>query len=182
MNNHSSQAILYAKAVFNLALYQQRLVDWREVLEKLSQVVIACRESRVLINPMIRDEQKMIMFSGITDLPEVINLLKILARRNILDILPIIANKYHQMFLTHAGAMEVVVVSATELMRSQQEQLLNALIKRYQCKILLQYQVDHKLIGGVVIYAKDMVIDGSIRGILKRLKYNLFLRNIYVEV
>ncbi|MDR1057093.1 MAG: F0F1 ATP synthase subunit delta [Coxiellaceae bacterium] len=182
MNNHSKQAISYAKAIFNLALFQQKLALWQEVLTTLAQVVLVCKKSNILANPVIQEAQKLSLFVEVTSqLPESTNLVKLLARRKKLTILPEIAKKYQQLFFTYTNVLEIKVVSAEELTTSQKEQLLNALQQRYQCEILLQCCVDDKLIGGAIIYVKDEVIDDSICGILRRLKQNLLLKNTHVK-
>ncbi|HBC72037.1 MAG TPA: F0F1 ATP synthase subunit delta, partial [Coxiellaceae bacterium] len=64
-----------------------------------------------------------------------------------------------------------------ELTPTQKEQFLVALQKRYNCEILLQCHIDSALIGGAVVYISDKVIDGSIKGMLQKLKLNLLFKD-----
>ena len=182
MTIYQTQARSYAKAIFDLALPQQKLGEWQESLKMLAQIALACKESDILENPQVQGKQKITLFAGVIDeLPEALNLLKLLAQRKKLSILPEIASSYQQLFFTHTKTLEVKVVSVEELTASQKEQLFGALKRRHQCEILLRYQIDDKLIGGAIIYVADKVIDGSISGILQRLKQNLLLKNSYAK-
>jgi F-type H+-transporting ATPase subunit delta len=65
--------------------------------------------------------------------------------------------------------VEVDVVSAYALSESVQKTLAESLKKRLQREVNLNTSVDRSLIGGLVIHAGDMVIDGSVRGRLNKL-------------
>ena len=47
---------------------------------------------------------------------------------------------------------------------------MTALTKRLQRTVELQCEIDPELLGGVIVRAGDLVIDGSISGKLTRLK------------
>jgi F-type H+-transporting ATPase subunit delta len=64
---------------------------------------------------------------------------------------------------------EALVISSTELSASQREKIVQALSKRLQRKVSLQEVVDASLIGGAMIRAGDLVIDGTVRGKLNTL-------------
>ena len=66
-----------------------------------------------------------------------------------------------------------IVTSAFELEAEQQQLLVDALRKRFNCEVTLKVEIDKRLIGGVVIRTGDMVIDGSIRGKLAKLAESL---------
>ena len=57
--------------------------------------------------------------------------------------------------------------------QNQIESLSDALKSRYGKEISLEIDVNDTLIGGAVITAGDMVIDGSIRGKLNKLRDSL---------
>jgi F-type H+-transporting ATPase subunit delta len=48
--------------------------------------------------------------------------------------------------------------------------LLDALRRRFGTEVVMQQQVDAELIGGAIIDAGDLVIDGSVRGKLQRME------------
>ena len=56
---------------------------------------------------------------------------------------------------------------------AQQQQLIGALAKRFDRQVTLDVSLDAELIGGAIVEAGDVVIDGSLRGKLKRLRAEL---------
>jgi len=183
MVEYLAQTRSYAKAIFDLALSQKALDEWLKILKFLAQVVLACKKgSDVLDNPNIQESQKVAIFTEVIDeFPRVLNLIQLLIQRRNLSLLPSIAANYEQLFFSYTKVLEAQVVSAEELSVQQKESLFNALKKRYQREILLQYQVNGGLIGGAVIHIAGHVIDGSIKGMLQRLKQELLLKNTYAK-
>jgi F-type H+-transporting ATPase subunit delta len=171
----------YAKAIFNLALEQDQLLLWQEKLEELAKVAIECEKNKLLNNPRITALGKISFFADIIKgKPEAIsNLIKLLIERKKLILLPDIAADYRQLFFAHNNILEVTVISAYKLVAEQKKQLLSALKKRYRQEIVLKHYIDIALIGGAVLRVGDKVIDGSVRGMLQRLKQNLLLKSIY---
>jgi len=55
----------------------------------------------------------------------------------------------------------------------QQEKLAEALSSRLKRKVRMQNSVDAALLGGAVVRAGDLVIDGSLKGRLQRLATDL---------
>jgi F-type H+-transporting ATPase subunit delta len=65
------------------------------------------------------------------------------------------------------------VASYRKMTQAQEKQILDALSARFGCEVELDCSVDESLMGGAVIRAGDVVIDGSVRGQLSRLAANL---------
>jgi F-type H+-transporting ATPase subunit delta len=64
---------------------------------------------------------------------------------------------------------DVQVTSAVALSDAQRQRLATALNKRLKREVRLHCDVDATLIGGAIITAGDMVIDGSLKAQLDRL-------------
>lgn len=156
----------YAKAIFAIALCGGQFSKWQDTLEKLAAIVAECKKRLLSNNP--------IFFHGMLEnFPEAINLVNMLTERKKLGILPDIAIEFRKLVLEHKKILEAKITTTCELSAAQKEKIINALQKRYQRQILLQCQIDDKLIGGGVIYIAGQVIDGSIKGMLHRLKQSL---------
>ena len=65
--------------------------------------------------------------------------------------------------------MDVEVISATALSSDQEGRYAAALQKKLGRSVRLHTRVDGSLLGGAVLKAGDLVIDGSIKGRLERL-------------
>lgn len=167
----------YSKAIFNMALEQGQLESWRDILGILAEAVIECEKNKLLNNPKITSSKKISFFTDIVQsMPEAIgNLVRLLTERKKLALLPEIVKDYHKLYFAHHKVLEVIMTSAYELDAMQKEQLLQALQKRYQREILLKCRLDQTLIGGAVLHIGDRVINGSIIGMLQRLKQNLLV-------
>lgn len=169
-----SPARPYAKAIFALALRDQQFSEWQKALNIFAAIAGECKKRFLLNNPRVGRKQELDFFCDATEnFPMAYNLVRMLAERKKLEILPDIALSYQQLLFEHEKTLEAKVVTTCELSAQQKEQLLKALQQRYQQRILLRCQIDSKLIGGAVIYIDGRVIDGSIKGMLQRLKQNL---------
>ena len=170
----------YAKAIFDLALKQNKLTEYFRTLKHLSEFVNALEKKQHLDGPQINAKQKMDLFSDLTNKSkEFENLIALLIKRKNLHLLPNIAKSFQQIFFEHKKVLETKIVSAKKLDGEQKKQLIDALKKRYQSKILLHCQIDETLVGGALIHIGDKVIDASIKGALLRLKQNLLSKNTY---
>jgi F-type H+-transporting ATPase subunit delta len=97
------------------------------------------------------------------------NLLATLGAYRRLGYLPEIAEQYARLRADAERTLEVTVTSAVELSAAQREQFASALTKRLDRKVQLHCEVDPALLGGAVVRADDLVIDGSVRGSLTQL-------------
>ena len=70
-------------------------------------------------------------------------------------------------------SLDVEVISAYALSEAESERLRSALNRKFAKDISIQTRVDESLIGGALIRAGDVVIDGSIRGKLNKLAETL---------
>ena len=166
----------YAEAVFSRARETNEQDLWSETLGMFSTVVRAPEISGLIDNPKIPREQVLELMLEIgsdrlTD--EGKNLIKILARNDRLQVLPEIAVLYEQLRREHQGTIQVKVRSAYVLNKVQEQALADVLKERLGGDIEISAEKDTSLIGGIVIRAGDLVIDGSVRGQLHKLANEL---------
>jgi F-type H+-transporting ATPase subunit delta len=162
----------YAKAIFALALADNKLHQWSEILNILTYIAQNIYVEKILGDPEINWQQRASLFADIC--AQIIdekgkNFLKVLAMHGRLAVLPIIAELYEELHNKHENVVKTKIISTMPLLKEQQEKLQQRLQKRIGAKIIPQYQQDQSLLGGIVIRIGDQVIDGSIRGKLQRL-------------
>ena len=80
-----------------------------------------------------------------------------------------IAERYELLRAAYENELDVEVTSAVALDAGQQGKLEDALKRRFSRDVRIHMSVDPALLGGAVIRAGDLVIDGSIQGRLQRL-------------
>lgn len=100
---------------------------------------------------------------------EMVNFLHLLIEKNrILNVVKIY-EVFQKLYAEHNNILQVRVVSAYSLSQDEQERLRQSLHKKYKHTIDLCLEVKADLIGGLVIYIDDKVIDASVIGQLQRL-------------
>lgn len=162
----------YAKAAFEFALEHNALTKWSEMLQ-LSAAVSADPEMQSLLtNPRLTGEQLVELFADIgaavlDDHGK--NFLSLLAKNNRLGALVEIAALFEVQKAEHEKSVDVRVTAASELNADIKAKLAAKLETKLQRKVNLSYDINPELLGGVIIRAGDMVIDGSVRGKLEEL-------------
>ena len=86
-----------------------------------------------------------------------------------LPLLPEIHTLFDQYKADHEQSVDVEILSAFELEPSAQQDLAEVLSKKLEREVKVESKVDRSLLGGVLIRAGDLVIDGSVRGRLNKL-------------
>ena len=101
------------------------------------------------------------------------NLVKVLAEHRRLDALAEIARQYEELRAVAEATLEAEVVSAFAIDATQQQSIATALQKRLGRKVNITTTVDPSLLGGAIVRAGNLVIDGSALGRLQMLTTRL---------
>ena len=101
------------------------------------------------------------------------NFLNVLAENKRLNVLPEIAELYEQHRAEAEKTVEAEVTSAFPLSNAQKKQLVEALKNRLGREISLVAKTDENIIGGAIVRAGDLVIDGSVSSQLDKLGNSL---------
>ncbi len=172
MSENAKTARAYARACFEVAQSPVERSKWSEMLGFLAAVSLDPDMLRLMSSPSVhRDRLAEVLLqvaSGrLTVQGE--NFVRLLAENARVEALPLIAQEFEALCREADGRMSVCVVSAKELKEQEKIQLASALGKRLGKIITLDNKVDASLIGGAIVYAGDLVIDGSIQGRLQGL-------------
>jgi len=166
----------YAKAIFALARKNNSLAGTADGLTLGAQVVADPRVHQLLGSPHVTPAQLAELVNGIagSKLDEHgRDFISLLAANRRLGFLPEIAALFAQMKAEVENAVDVEVISATALTSDQESRYAAALQKKLGRSVRLRTKVDQGLLGGAVLKAGDLVIDGSIKGRLERLATEL---------
>ncbi len=166
----------YAKAAFEFALDANDLDAWAAFLETAAAVSMDSQVKECLIDPRVSKEQALDLFTtvckkGLNENRQ--NFLAQLAENNRLDVLPEVSQLFALFKADHEKSIEVDVKTFKELSNEQEEKLSAALKKRLERSVNLNITIDESLLGGTIIRAGDLVIDGSIKTKLARLQDEL---------
>jgi F-type H+-transporting ATPase subunit delta len=162
----------YAKAVFALARAGKRMPQWSQALGVAASVVADARVAALLGNPGVSAEQLVTLITGVGGAAfddNAKNFIRTLAANKRLAFLPEIAARYEQLRADAERTVDVTVTSAVELSAAQQQHYTQAMRKRLDREVRLHCAIDPTLLGGAVVRADDLVIDGSVRAGLAQL-------------
>lgn len=162
----------YAEAVFDMARERDELAAWSDALDLAAAVVADERVATALRSPRLDDERKaqLIIEIGGEHLGEhARNLVRLLVERDRILLLPEIARQYRSLRAEYERTLEARLITAQPVDDGVRERLEQALTDRLKRKVSLASEIDETLIGGAIVRAGDMVIDGSVRGRLTRL-------------
>ncbi len=166
----------YAEAIFCRASDSGKLDHWSDTLGLLAAIVQDERAAAAISNPKLESDQKVSLILDICGKHldgEGQNLVKLLVRNGRLSVLPEIASLYEGLKNESQGNLDVQVLSAYKMTKAQESALATALKKRLGLEIRMTSEIDQDLIGGVIIRAGDLVIDGSVKGRLQKLATEL---------
>jgi F-type H+-transporting ATPase subunit delta len=172
MAETSTVARPYAQAVFKLAREQGDLKTWSSMLELAAVVTRDPTMLALIQSPRADAEQLASLFNdicgkGFND--QARNLVRLLAQNKRLTLLPVVAEQYELMRAEAEGVIEAELIAATPVDDAQQKKIIDALKSRLGREVSLTCSTDESLLGGAIIRAGDLVIDGSLRGRLEKL-------------
>ena len=172
MADFKTAARPYAKAVFEMARETGNYDVWSDRLQFPSSAVQSPELSAMLDTPNITHQQRSEILEKVAGDKlddQGRNFVRLLSENNRVDLLPDVAGIYDGLKMEAEGEVEAQVVSAFELTPEQSEKIAGALSKRLNRKVLIASSVDSDLIGGAIIRAGDLVIDGSVKGRLAKM-------------
>jgi F-type H+-transporting ATPase subunit delta len=168
----STLARPYARAVFELARDSRAYEQWSRRLGLAAEAMHNDDVRKLLDDPRRtpgRQVELLLDLCGEPNAPDLGNFFRMLADNGRLGVLPEIALAFEQLRDEAEGRIEVEVRSAAPLDDALRASLKAALERRLSREVELANVIDPSLIGGAIIRAGDLVIDGSVHGRLEGL-------------
>ncbi len=160
----------YARAAFGIARDEGSLAAWSQALGFAARVAADPGVAGVLANPKLSDDDAVALLAAPGAGETVQRFLRMLAENRRMPLLPEIAGLYEELRNEAERVVKATVTSAAALPDAELETIRAALRQRFGREVELQTAIDESLIGGAVIDAGDVVIDGSLKGKLERLQ------------
>jgi len=163
----------YARAAFSLAREGNALAGWSDALGFAARVAADPRVAALLGNPALTQADAVTLLTPpqvAIDGETFARFLALLADNRRLAALPEIAGLFDELRFEAERVVKARITSATALPAAELATIKAALVKRFGREVDVETAVDESLIGGAVIDAGDVVIDGSLRGKLGRLQ------------
>lgn len=183
MADNNTVARPYAQAIFEVADEAGALADWSETLSIAGQLLADRGLVEFLGNPAYSDEQRFEFLSGLFGKAgskllsggdeKGSNFLKLLLENGRVVVLPEISGHFEALKAKVENSVDAVVTSAAPLSDDQAKEIATSLKQRLGRDVKITTEIDENLIGGAVIRAGDVVIDGSLRARLDGLANSL---------
>jgi len=173
MADLSTLARPYAKAAFELARDGGRYKEWSQALGSLSAAVKSPLLAGLIGHPaLLKADLADALSKAVGDSlgAEGGSLVKLLVENKRLQAAPFIAEQYEALRAEAESRADVEITSAVPVPPRQQEQLADAVGKRLARDVVVTWKTDESLVAGAVIRSGDLVIDGSVRGELEKLR------------
>jgi len=162
----------YAKAAFQAASESGTLQLWADQLVLLGSISAEPKVADAISSSTVDAASQVATMAGLVgdDLNAAVNnFLHILAENKRLLLLPSIAELFAELKANLERSVEVNISTAFALDDATETKLTQALKDKLQRDIQVHTDVDKSLLGGVVVRAGDIVIDGSVKGRLAKL-------------
>lgn len=173
--NNQTLARPYAKAAFEFAQSHGQADAWLSALEQATTLLQDEQVRSLLGDPRLTRDKKVDLLKGLisSNNDAFGNFVATLGENDRLALLPAVLELFRELKAEAEKTLDVEVQTAFELTDAQLQTLAAALSKRLDRTVNPQQVVNPTLIGGLVIRAGDVVVDGSVRGKLSQLAESL---------
>ena len=172
MSELTTAARPYARAVFEMAESAGSLGEWSEMLGFMGAIADNEQVSQLLATPKMAKQAGADAFVQLCDgklNEQAKSLVNMLAENDRLSLLSEMSTIYEVLKDEAEGSVEALVTSAKVLTETEEKSISKALKKRLGRDVKIKVSVDETLLGGAIIRAGDLVIDGTLKGRLSKM-------------
>jgi len=172
-----STARRYAEAAFEIAERDDTMEAWLAAMSVAEERLSGSEAVRLLTNPAVPTASRIEILGRLlgTDVAgPAHNLFALMIRRARFELLPAVIREFRRLYARREGIVEATVTSAAPLDETERAALLERLVAMTGSRVEMELQLDPALLGGLQVRLGDVLIDGSARGRLERMR-NAFL-------
>lgn len=167
----------YAAATFEVAKKQNAVQEVQDDLDAIVELMRSRADLREAYeSPKIDRQRKLDLVERLFSdraRPITLRLLRLLVHKRREEELFLIRDAYQRIREEDAGILRITIRTAMPLSKDLEERIVARIAEQTGMTILHTTEVDRDLMGGVAVQYGDFVLDGSIRGHLKRLQERL---------
>ena len=181
MADNNTVARPYAQAVFEVARENDALDELSTSLAAARDLLSDGQVAGFLGQPSLNDDQRLQFLQGL--FAEAVgtgsvfaggsqhgtNFLKLLLENGRVAVLPEISEQFEALKAKVENTIDAVITAAAPLSAAQEKEIAGTLAEKLGRDVRISTEIDENLIGGAVIRAGDVVIDGSLRARLEGL-------------
>ncbi len=166
MATRGAAARRYAQAVFDLAKEKGTLDEWKADLATLNSLFGSELTVDALEDPKMTDTARSKIIDDVIATKKVsplaANLLRLLAQRQRLSLLPRIVEVFGEMYNKEMGIIIAEVTSAVPLDPAHQKRVAEQLARITGKTVQLRTNTDPRILGGIITRIGDELIDASV--------------------
>jgi F-type H+-transporting ATPase subunit delta len=171
----------YAQAIFEVAQENGTLDELSASLSAASDLLGDGQVVAFLGQPSLNDDQRLEFLQGLFaeaagrgsvfagGSQHGTNFLKLLLENGRVAVLPEISAQFEALKAKVENSIDAVITAAAPLSAAQEKAIASSLAEKLGRDVRISTEVNENLIGGAVIRAGDVVIDGSLRARLEGL-------------
>ena len=184
----------YARAILEIGLEESTDNAAQIFLHNLKSFAVVLLEKdesgvsllqEALLNPALTQNDKMAVLETIlSKIPlhnHVKNFIRILLEKNRMVLYHDIVSTYQGLLDQHQGIIRATVTTVNEISVEEKAEIRITLAKDAQIsteKLLVEYQTDAEIIGGVIAQVGNKVYDASVKTKLKNMEQSLIMSNL----
>ncbi len=168
----------YSKALFNLAEEARKVEQYGQELDNFVRFLGELPEfADALRNPLYPEATRKAVFSEVVQkldmAPMMRSFINLLIEKNRVQHIEEIAKYYHRLIDESANVARAQVKAAIDLNEQAKKEIAQALERTTGKKIVIEFEKDPGLIGGILAQIGDFVLDGSVKRQLLNFKESL---------
>lgn len=176
---YARAGFLWAEENKKLPALEQDITVFAEILERVPEMAVLLETPLMSRAEHEKTMAELCKKAKISD--ALARIIGIAAENRRLNCLPAIIAALREMMAEYKGELTVDVVSAAELTAAQMKKIGEILKKQFGRAVELRVTQDPELIGGIVIRAGSLMIDGSVRTQLDKLARVLKASDVVYE-
>jgi len=173
LNNYQA-ADKYGRALFELASEQNRLDEiQKEVLELQKVFANVSGLGDILSNISLAEAQKQTILKDLLkDASDLVgNLIQLVYKNRRMSIMPLILTSFIEEYNQEKGIIIGQLTTSVPINQATKEKIAKSVATKFGIdNVELKEKVDEKIVGGVIVEANNLIIDGSVRTQLQKLR------------
>ncbi len=169
----------YAKALLSAAKAEGSVHEAEDDLQAITSILEAKPEFReTLESPTVTKDKKLALIDRVFSdraRPITMRLLRLLIKKNREDEISVLYREFVRLREESEGVLHLTIRSAIQLSEDEVKRIVNKIESQTGKRCAVDVEIDPNLIGGVVAQYGDYVLDGSVKGALRRLKEKLYV-------
>ena len=187
----------YARAILEIGLeeptenaaqaFLHHLENFADVLLEKDEMGSPILQDALLNPALTQDDKKAVLEKILEKLPlhnHVKNFIRILQEKNRMVLYHDIVNTYQDLLDQHQGILRAVVTTVTEISAEEKAEIRVALANDANLpteKLLVEYQTDAEIIGGVIAQVGNKIYDASVKTKLQNIEQALIRSDVSFE-